>query len=168
MLDDLHWADPDSLHLLRHLPGWPRRRVLIAITMRQAELTAGRRGALADLRREGPLVRLALRGLDEEAVAAVLARHDADGDAAAYRERTGGNPFFLDELLREEAEGGGTGAPPPGVREVIGRRIARLPGPAPLRAAGRRGPGHGVRAARADDPRARRSTGSPPPSPPGC
>ena len=52
------------------------------------------------------------------------------GDAAAYRERTGGNPFFLDELLREEAELGAGGAPPPGVREVIGRRIARLPAPA--------------------------------------
>ncbi len=70
---------------------------------------------------------LTLTGLDEEAVAAVLAQHGADGDAAAYRERTGGNPFFLDELLRDEAERGGEpGGPPPGVREVIGRRLARL------------------------------------------
>ena len=78
---------------------------------------------------KGPLVSLALSGLDEAAVAAVLARHDATGDAAAYRERTGGNPFFLDELLREEAEDATAGFPPPGVCEVIRRRIARLPGP---------------------------------------
>ena len=80
--------------------------MLIAISMRQAELTKAAAATLADLRREGPLVQLALQGLDEDAVAAVLARHDATGDAAAYRERTGGNPFFLDELLREQAFGG--------------------------------------------------------------
>ena len=129
VLDDLQWADPDSLQLLRHLARMAQdARVLIAISLRQAELTKAVSAALADLRREGPLVQLVLQGLDEEAVAAVLARHDASGDAAAYRERTGGNPFFLDELLREQAFGEPDG-PPPGVREVIGRRIARLPGP---------------------------------------
>jgi predicted ATPase len=127
VLDDLHWADADSLHLLRHLGRMAHgARVLVAISMRGAELTADAARAVADLRREGPLLRLELAGLDEDAVAAVLARHDAPGDAAAYRERTGGNPFFLDELLREEAERGPAALPPPGVREVIGRRIARL------------------------------------------
>lgn len=131
VLDDLHWADPDSLHLLRHLARMAHEaRVLIAITTRRDELTEAAKAAIADLRREGPLVQLGLDGLDEDAVAAVLARRDASGDAAAYRARTGGNPFFLDELLREEAEGFPGGPPPPGVREVIGRRIARLPAPA--------------------------------------
>ena len=104
--------------------------MLVAISMRRGELTPAAAATVADLRREGSLVQFELCGLDEAAVAAVLARHDASGDAAAYRERTGGNPFFLDELLREEAELGAGSAPPPGVREVIGRRIARLPAPA--------------------------------------
>ena len=131
VLDDLHWADPDSLQLLRHLARMAHEaRMLIAISMRQAEQTKAAAATLADLRREGPLVQLALQGLDEDAVAAVLARHEATGNAAAYRERTGGNPFFLDELLREQAFGDHSAdGPPPGVREVIGRRIARLPGP---------------------------------------
>ena len=78
VLDDLHWADPDSLQLLRHLARMAHDApVLIAISMRQAELTKAVTATLADLRREGPLVQLALRGLDEDAVAAVLARHDA-------------------------------------------------------------------------------------------
>jgi hypothetical protein len=130
VLDDLQWADADSLHLLRHLARMAHgARVLVAISTRQAEVTPAVAAALADVRREGPLLQLQLGGLDEDAVAAVLARHDATGDAAAYRERTGGNPFFLDELLRDEAEHGRS-AVPPGVREVIGRRIARLPEPA--------------------------------------
>ena len=128
VLDDLHWADADSLHLLRHLARMAHGvRVLVAISMRQAEISPAAAAAIADLRREGPLVQLELCGLDEDAVAAVLARREATGDAAAYRERTGGNPFFLDELLRDEAEDGDGTVPPPGVREVIGRRIARLP-----------------------------------------
>ena len=128
VLDDLQWADRDSLHLLRHLSRMAHgARLLVAISVRQAELSPAAATALTDLRREGPLVHLTLTGLDEEAVAAVLAQHGADGDAAAYRERTGGNPFFLDELLRDEAEHGGEpGGPPPGVRDVIGRRLARL------------------------------------------
>ena len=64
----------------------------------------------------------------------MLARHEATGDAAAaYRERTGGNPFFLDELLRDEGGTSSAGTrppPPPGMRGVIGRRIAPLPMPA--------------------------------------
>ena len=127
VLDDLQWADPDSLQLLRHVARMAHgARLLVAISLRDAELTAAAATTLADLRREGPLVQVALAGLDEDAVAAVLAHHGADGDAAAYRERTGGNPFFLDELLRDEAERGGDDGPPPGIREVIGRRIARL------------------------------------------
>lgn len=125
VLDDLQWADPDSLQLLRHIVRMAQAPLLIAITARETELDAASRPALADLRREVPLLQLELTGLDTEAVAAILARRRAHGDPAAYRARTGGNPFFLDELLREEVEG--DGPPPPGVREVIGRRIARLP-----------------------------------------
>ncbi len=81
-------------------------RVLIAISDAPGGADEGRRG---DARRPAPRRARSsssrCSGLDEDAVAAVLARHDATGDAAAYRERTGGNPFFLDELLREEAVG---------------------------------------------------------------
>ncbi len=166
VLDDLHWADPDSLQLLRHLARMAHgARVLVAISMREAELTAA---AADDARRPAPrgAARSSspLTGLDEDAVAAVLARHGADGDAAAYRERTGGNPFFLDELLRDEAEHGVAGGTAAG-RPRGDRPPPRPPSPrgAPGARGGRR-PGPRVRAARAR--RRRRSTGSPPPSPP--
>ena len=53
------------------------------------------------------------------------------GDADEIRqlqEQTGGNPFFIEELLRSRREA--PDAPPPvpeGVKQVIGRRLARLP-----------------------------------------
>jgi predicted ATPase len=92
---------------------------------------------LAELRREGPLLQVDLAGLDDDAVAAFLARRTGATDPGAarrYRARSGGNPFFLDELVREAREAGGDVADPPaGVRDVIGRRLARL-GESTLRA----------------------------------
>jgi DNA-binding SARP family transcriptional activator len=131
VLDDVHWADADSLSLLRHLARTgPRGRLLVVLCARASELEPDIAQTLADLRREGPLVRVDLGGLDDDAVAALLARRTGATDhesARRYRARTGGNPFFLDELLREAQESGGdVEGPPAGVREVIGRRLARL------------------------------------------
>jgi DNA-binding CsgD family transcriptional regulator/tetratricopeptide (TPR) repeat protein len=105
---------------------------------------------LADLRREPGVERLALAGLDEANVAAFVeaaAGHAIDADdLAVVREihtETEGNPFFVGEVLRHLTETGamvqrdgrwtiagpvsGLGIPE-GVREVVGRRLARLPG----------------------------------------
>ena len=128
VLDDVHWIDADSAALLRHLAGsLVRVRLLGVVTARAQELTTAAAETLAELRRAGPLLQEALSGLDEVAVAVLLERHGADAAAAPrYRERTGGNPFFLEELLREERERGAAGAPPAGVRNVVDRRLARL------------------------------------------
>ena len=131
VLDDVHWADADSLSLLRHLArSAPRRRLLVVLCARPAELEPAVTQTLAELRREGPLVHVELAGLDDDAVAALLARRTGATDnesARRYRARSGGNPFFLDELLREAQEAGGdVERPPAGVRDVIARRLARL------------------------------------------
>ncbi len=128
VLDDLHWIDADSAALLRHITGsLVRARLLVLVLAREQELSGGAVETLAELRRAG-LLHEALSGLDQEAVAVVLARHGADAAAAGrYRERTGGNPFFLEEMLRDERERGGAAeAPPAGVRDVVDRRLARL------------------------------------------
>jgi DNA-binding SARP family transcriptional activator len=131
VLDDVHWADPDSLSLLRHLArSLPAARLLVVLCARATELEPAVTQLLADLRREGPLVHIELTGLDDDAVAALLARRTVASDresARRYRARSGGNPFFLDELLREAQEAGGdVEGPPAGVRDVIARRLARL------------------------------------------
>jgi tetratricopeptide (TPR) repeat protein len=109
----------------------------VVLCARPAELEPAIAQTLAELRREGPLVHVDLAGLDEDAVAALVARRtgSSDPDAARrLRARSGGNPFFLGELLREAEETGGDAeGPPAGVRDVIERRLARL-GTATLRA----------------------------------
>jgi DNA-binding SARP family transcriptional activator len=136
VIEDLHWADAPTLLLLREVVrGAPDCPLLILATSRGDEAEPGDALSrlLIDLRREDLLHRISLSGLDEPEIAALVARDEdgpADGEDAAreLQEQTGGNPFFIEELLRSRREV--PDAPPPvpaGVKHVIGRRLARLP-----------------------------------------
>ncbi|MET7399633.1 AAA family ATPase, partial [Dactylosporangium sp. NPDC005572] len=126
VLDDLHWADPSSLRLVRHLTEHlPETRLVLAVTRRLHPEPAG---ALAEagvglVRRQA--LRLDLTGLSVDGVGALMRTVTGAADeAAALRERTDGNPFFLVELLRFEK---GAGDIPAAVTDVLARRVARLP-----------------------------------------
>jgi hypothetical protein len=145
VLDDLQWADAASLQLLTFVAGQlVDRPVLLACTVR--ELEVGRNDgvveALAALSRAPGARRIFLRGLSDTATAElveVAAGHPVDAHVAAeIQERADGNPFFATELARlvvaEQGGAGVAGAVPPGgdvpsgVRDVVRRRIALLPG----------------------------------------
>lgn len=150
-LDDIQWADRQSLSLLRHVVSAPEcRSLLVLATFRDADVGADHPLAdvLAALRREPDVVRLTLSGLEDRDLIEILdhAAREPLGDAGAdlaralYRE-TDGNPFFAWEVVRHLAETGWasqdagghwTGRDlaeltlPDSVREVVGRRVARL------------------------------------------
>ena len=127
VVEDLQWAGRPTLLLLRHvvrrLHGAP---LLVLVTVRDAEAEPGGAPArmLADLSREHVVERVALGGLAEAETAALV------GDAALARrlqDRTAGNPFFIEEMLRSLAEAP-EDAPgvPEGVKDLVSRRLARL------------------------------------------
>ncbi|MER7001625.1 BTAD domain-containing putative transcriptional regulator [Dactylosporangium sp. NPDC000555] len=138
VIDDLHAADASSLQLLAHLaPALHRRPILALATLRpEAAGTApALRETLALLANERGAERLRLTALTEDDIAEYTDRPRAV--AQALLERTGGNPFYLKELLRllesEYPDGWGdaqavaaTGVPE-SVRDVITRRLSRLP-----------------------------------------
>lgn len=131
VLDDLHWADDESLALLRHVVRVGESApLLLLLCARDEELNPAAADLLAALRRLAPPTEVQLAGLDVAAIQALLARRHGQATAATAADlhaRTGGNPFFVDALLREERAGGdGHGAPPPGVRDVMRRRLDRL------------------------------------------
>ncbi|MFF5229710.1 ATP-binding protein [Dactylosporangium sp. NPDC000521] len=147
VIDDLHVADASSLQLLAHLaPALHRLPILVLATLRPESADAGPalRETLALLANERGAERLRLGALTADDIAEYTAGfapgyRDRSGGtvAAALLERTGGNPFYLKELLRlleSEHPGGwgsaqavaGTGVPER-VRDVITRRLSRLP-----------------------------------------
>ena len=151
ILDDLHWADAPTLALLKHVLRWPAdSRLLILGTYRDVELDRRHPLAdvLADLRRDKRYHRVVLRGLSKDEVRAVLrarAGHElppeAERLADAIHAQTEGNPFFIREVIRHLVETGAIYQKdgrwtsdttveqfglPEGIREVVGRRLARL------------------------------------------
>lgn len=138
VLDDLHGADPLSLHLLRFLVGRiAAMPVLVLATLRDSpdERTDALVHTLADLARERTVTRLTLDGLHVSEVGELLSdRGLADPELADdLRRRTEGNPFFLVELIEllrsERRLDARAGAPdiPASVRDVLERRLGRLP-----------------------------------------
>ncbi|GAA4967463.1 hypothetical protein GCM10023205_35490 [Yinghuangia aomiensis] len=137
-LDDLHWADAETLALLTTLTELPSgTRLLVVAAYRPDEADARLADALAALARTSPL-RVALPGLPAEAVAGTVAEIVRAAGAppvdaatvAALAERTGGNPFYVREsaqLLVGEGALVALSDVPDGVRDVLRRRLARLP-----------------------------------------
>jgi DNA-binding SARP family transcriptional activator/tetratricopeptide (TPR) repeat protein len=135
VLDDLHWADEGSLELLEFLAAHlADARILILGTYREDDLPhAGRLiSTLGILARLPGADGMALAGLNIDEVASLIRAHTGAEPptdlAAAVRQRTEGNPFFVTELLRlDDPAGPARGPVPASVRDVIRRRSARLP-----------------------------------------
>jgi tetratricopeptide (TPR) repeat protein len=134
ILDDVHRADAETLALLtaaaQELVGVP---VLLAATFRPTEVDDRLAEALAVLARRSPQ-RLPLGGLplsDVDKIVRIVCPGSVDAaTVAALAERTGGNPFYVRESARLLASEGALVAMseiPKGVRDVLRRRLARLP-----------------------------------------
>lgn len=128
VIEDAHWADTPSLALLRHLArAGDRMRVLVLATFREEELPDALAETLADLRRSDDIVRLRLGGLSTDEVEEFIRRAGGEPEtlAGTINALTAGNAFLVCELWRSLADGGQLGTPE-SVREVVGRRVARL------------------------------------------
>ncbi|NKQ58618.1 AAA family ATPase [Amycolatopsis sp. K13G38] len=136
VLDDLHWAGEETLALLASVVTDPvAAPVLVIGTYRTSDVAPRLTELLGRVARSEP-TRIYLGGLPASAVP-VLVRATTGQDidtttATAIHRRSGGNPFFVRELARLlDAEGhGALDAVPPGVRDLVRYRVARLPGDA--------------------------------------
>jgi DNA-binding SARP family transcriptional activator len=143
VIDDVHLADAASLRLLTHLAGGlSRLPILVLATMRAepGDHDQPLRETLGALATERGVERVTLQAFSAADIRDYLQANAVEPDdavVAALHERTGGNPFYLRELLRllaSEHPGGWSSreaiaqsAVPESVRDVIGRRIARMP-----------------------------------------
>jgi class 3 adenylate cyclase len=152
VLDDLHWADGQSVALLKHVVSSSGSSALqVIVAFRESDLGKDHPlgAVLADLRRIEEVDRITLEGFGSHEVSEVMAAaagHELDEDALVLAgeiaSETDGNPFFVGEVLRSLVESGrllydpatrrwsvDRSEPlglPESVRDVIGRRVERL------------------------------------------
>jgi class 3 adenylate cyclase len=148
VIDDLHWAEPATVALLRHLSDAGAPRVGVLATAREGDGDDDA-GFVFDRFGTGRKVRrLSLTGLDTSEVGEFIALHAGEVPPHEFsrwlRDETGGNPFFLGALLTHLAEAGSLRKPdgewltgleldemgiPSEVRGVVERRLVRLEPP---------------------------------------
>lgn len=142
VLDDLHWADRPTLLLLRHLARAAEPARLLILVAYRAEATGDwLGGAVADLRREGLVTQLDVGGLSERETAQLVRIRTGEAPSNAFARElhaeTEGNPFFIEEIVRNLAHAGVRASAasaselqrfglPEGVKEMIARRLGHL------------------------------------------
>lgn len=132
VLDDLHWADPASLEVLTALLRRPpAARVLLALGFRPGRLPAKLVETLGLAERDELLERLELAPLGREdaerLLEPIVAAPLRDG---VYRE-SGGNPFYLEQLVRaprRHVPSGPSDVPQP-IAEALAGELADLDEP---------------------------------------
>lgn len=127
VFEDVHWADEATLDLLRFMGRRIRRtRVLLLVTYRDDEISTGHplRPCLAQLSAERSTRRVDVPPLTAEGVA--LMAEGSGREPAALHHLTGGNPYFVTEVLRVPAAGG----LPASARDAVMARADLLSRPA--------------------------------------
>jgi DNA-binding SARP family transcriptional activator/tetratricopeptide (TPR) repeat protein len=134
VIDDLHWADDDTLALLRHvLPRLADRPCLVVLLLRDPPPAVS--GALAELARLAPTETVKLRGLSIAAVSALLEASrlelvaEVDAVATTVAERTAGNALYVTQLVREAQSSSQPFDPtmvPDAVARLLERRVGAL------------------------------------------
>jgi DNA-binding CsgD family transcriptional regulator len=148
ILEDLHWADPATLQLIKHLMlRVGRARLLVVATARGAQLQGAMLECVDDLRRSQSCLVMPMVGLEVTDILSLLSSRDLPARLHAGTRRdlatklhqdTGGNPLFLVEVLHHLETTGSLAGPgpagpgsaatgvPPMVRDLIVRRMQGL------------------------------------------
>jgi len=154
VLDDMHWARRPTIQLLDHLVRSTRlAQLALIVTYRdaRADVEEPLHEALGDLHRAPGVDHLRLGGFDRAGVLAFVEAVTGHAIEPATEPllshlfaATDGNAFLLEELWRHLVDVGsvvrtddrwslaaplGQAGSPEGVRQVVARRVARLPGP---------------------------------------
>jgi DNA-binding CsgD family transcriptional regulator/tetratricopeptide (TPR) repeat protein len=131
VMEDVHWADGATLDVLRFLVRRAASLPLLLVASYRDDEVGPQHPltvTLGDVATCEALTRIELSGLSRDAVAVL-----ADGrglDVDELHRRTGGNPYFVTEILAADPGTLKDGALPRSVSEAVWGRLARLSAPA--------------------------------------
>ncbi|MFE0427054.1 ATP-binding protein, partial [Streptomyces sp. NPDC058953] len=133
VLEDLHWADASTRHLITYLTRALRRgRLLFLATYRSDDVHRRHplRPFLAELERTRAVRRIELRRFNRGEVrrqlTGILATRPEPGLVDRVFERSDGNAFFVEELARSLADGNACGLSE-SLRDILLVRVEALP-----------------------------------------
>jgi tetratricopeptide (TPR) repeat protein len=136
VMEDIHAADLPSLLLLRYFADWVTdSRVTMVVTCRTADanVSAESEPILAELKARTH-EKVLLSGLDvgevKNLVTLRTGKNPGPELAQALCRDTGGNPLFIEQVVRESTESGvawSATALPQSIQQMFSRRFARLP-----------------------------------------
>ena len=122
VIEDVHWADDSTVDLLRYLGRRiTQTRAVLIVTFRTDEVEShpALRVALGDLASAPGSRRLAVAPLSVDGVRSIAQGHPLD--PVRLHEVTGGNPFYVTEVLST-----GAWSVPPTVSDAVLARASRL------------------------------------------
>ncbi|MFF3553575.1 helix-turn-helix transcriptional regulator [Streptomyces tsukubensis] len=133
VLEDLHWADASTRHLITYLTRTLRRgRLLFLVTYRSDDIHRRHplRPFLAELERTRTVQRIELTRFNRAEVRrqliGILAAEPEPTMVDSIFERSDGNAFFVEELARSLAQGSPCGLPD-SLRDILLVRVEALP-----------------------------------------
>src|SRR5439155_14011741 len=108
-IDDVQWADADTLALLGELLAPPSPPPLLLLCTRRIEEGTDR-ASVAPIALPGDVRTVRIGGLSETEIAALAARLSGEAqlghaEVRALVDESGGHPLFLQELMRRRASG---------------------------------------------------------------
>jgi class 3 adenylate cyclase/tetratricopeptide (TPR) repeat protein len=132
VFEDIHWAEEPLFELIEHLATWVREAPLLLICLARPELLDVRPSWGGGRMRAAAIELEALRETEAEELIDLLS---ADSKLTAearreLREKTEGNPLFVEETMRMLAEQGDSYLPsriPDTLQALIAARIDQLP-----------------------------------------
>jgi len=122
VMEDLHWADEATIDLVRFLGRRVRNSAMLLLATYRDDSSAANdplRLALGELARQRTTRRIVLAPLSVAAVEVLAAGSGLD--AVALFELTGGNPFYVGEVVQA-----GIGAIPASARDAVLARVVNL------------------------------------------
>jgi transcriptional regulator with XRE-family HTH domain len=135
VLDDMQWADAASIALLTYMVSSPELHGQVSIcVVRSTDQDPVNAGSLAELNRIATIERVIVDGLEDDAVAELVAHVVGEAPnaslVATIRDATDGNALFVEELTEHllacEGNTGAAGFVPVNVRATLNRRISML------------------------------------------
>jgi predicted ATPase/class 3 adenylate cyclase len=133
VFEDIHWAEDPLFELVEHLATWVRESPLLIICLARPELVDVRPGWGGGRMRAAAIELEALHEADSEQLIDALAADTRLSAEArrALREKTEGNPLFVEETMRMLAEHGdddlSASRIPDTLQALIAARIDQLP-----------------------------------------